>query len=79
MNFLRDHPQPGPLYNTYDWGDFISWYLPEKPVAIDGRTDLYGDEIDNRFFMTDGVRKTLAASTRKQNKKVSVEILGNVH
>lgn len=27
--------------------------MPEYPVAIDGRTDLYGDEIDNRFIMTD--------------------------
>lgn len=53
VNFLRDHPQPGPLYNTYDWGDFITWYMPEYPVAIDGRTDLYGDELDNRFYLTE--------------------------
>ncbi|HEV2730151.1 MAG TPA: hypothetical protein VGV15_08965 [Terriglobales bacterium] len=53
INFLHSHPQPGPLYNNYSWGDFISWYLPEFPVAIDGRTDLYGDELDNRFFLTE--------------------------
>jgi hypothetical protein len=53
VNFLRDHPQPGPLYNTYDWGDFITWYMPEYPVAIDGRTDLYGDDLDNRFYLTE--------------------------
>ena len=52
-NFLHDHPLPGPLYNTYDWGDFISWYMPQYPVAIDGRTDLYGDDLDNRFYMTE--------------------------
>ncbi|MGO9577388.1 MAG: hypothetical protein ACLPTQ_24005 [Terriglobales bacterium] len=52
INFLRDHPQPGPLYNNYDWGDFITWYMPDYPVAIDGRTDLYGDEIDTRFYMS---------------------------
>ena len=52
INFLRDHPQRGPLYNTFDWGGFISWYMPEYPVAIDGRTDLYGDEIDTRFYLT---------------------------
>jgi len=27
--------------------------MPEYPVAIDGRTDLYGDEIDTRFYMTE--------------------------
>jgi hypothetical protein len=53
INFLRDHPQPGPVYNTFDWGGFISWEMPEYPVAIDGRTDLYGDEIDSRFYMTE--------------------------
>jgi hypothetical protein len=53
INFLRDHPQTGPLYNAYNWGGFISWYMPEFPVAIDGRTDLYGDEIDTRFFLTE--------------------------
>jgi hypothetical protein len=53
INFLHDHPQPGPLYNTFDWGGFIAWYMPEYPVAIDGRTDLYGDEIDTRFYLTE--------------------------
>ncbi|MGB8063569.1 MAG: hypothetical protein WCF26_16870 [Candidatus Sulfotelmatobacter sp.] len=53
INFLHDHPQRGPLYNTFDWGGFISWYMPEYPVAIDGRTDLYGDEIDTRFYLTE--------------------------
>ncbi len=52
INFLRQHPQPGPLYNTFDWGGFLAWYMPDYPVAIDGRTDLYGDEIDTRFFKT---------------------------
>jgi len=50
VNFLRQNPQPGPLYNTFDWGGFLTWYMPEYPVAIDGRTDLYGDELDMRFF-----------------------------
>jgi hypothetical protein len=48
---LRNH-LPGPLYNTFRWGDFLIWYLPQYPVAIDGRTDLYGDEIVDRFTLT---------------------------
>jgi hypothetical protein len=50
VNFLRQNPQPGPLYNTFDWGGFLTWYMPDYPVAIDGRTDLYGDDLDMRFF-----------------------------
>jgi hypothetical protein len=53
INFLRDHPQAGPLYNTFSWGGFIAWYMPAYPVAVDGRTDLYGDEIDFRFIKTE--------------------------
>ncbi len=51
-NYLRRHPAPGPLYNTLDWGGFLIWYMPDYPVAIDGRTDLYGDELEQRFFTT---------------------------
>jgi hypothetical protein len=50
VNFLRQNPQPGPLYNTFDWGGFLTWYMPDYPVAIDGRTDLYGDKLDSLFF-----------------------------
>lgn len=50
INFLRRHPAPGPLYNNLNWGGFLMWYLPELPVAIDGRNDLYGDELDRLFY-----------------------------
>ena len=52
VDFLRANPHPGPLYNTFDWGGFLIWALPDYPVAIDGRTDLYGDELDERFTLT---------------------------
>jgi hypothetical protein len=31
--------------NSYAWGGYISWSLPEMKIFIDGRTDLYGEEI----------------------------------
>ena len=52
VNYLRQHPAPGPLYNTMDWGGFLTWYMPDRPVAIDGRTDLYGDDLEELFFST---------------------------
>jgi hypothetical protein len=52
VNFLRQNPVPGPLYNTLDWGGFLMWYMPNYPVAIDGRNDLYGDDLDERFIAT---------------------------
>jgi hypothetical protein len=53
VNFLRQNPPPGPLYNTFDWGGFLSWYMPQYPVSIDGRTDLYGDEMFARAFKSE--------------------------
>lgn len=43
-NFLQRTQPPGPLYNDFDWGGFLTWYLPDYPVVVDGRNDLYGDE-----------------------------------
>ncbi len=51
-NFLRQNPAPGPLWSPFDWGGFLIWYLPQYPVGIDGRTDLYGDELVERFYKT---------------------------
>jgi hypothetical protein len=39
-----NHPE-GRLFNEYAWGGYLIWALPEYPVFVDGRTDLYGDEI----------------------------------
>lgn len=50
VNFLRRNPQPGPLYNNLGWGGFLMWYMPDYPVAIDGRNDLYGDDLDKVFY-----------------------------
>jgi len=31
--------------NSYTWGGYISWKIPEMRIFIDGRTDLYGEKI----------------------------------
>jgi hypothetical protein len=49
-DFIRSAHLPGPLYNDLNWGGFIIWSLPQYPVVIDGRTDLYGDEVLSRFY-----------------------------
>lgn len=46
VNYLRHHPVVGSIYNDFGWGGFLIWYMPEYPVAVDGRNDLYGDEMD---------------------------------
>lgn len=52
VNFLRRNPFGGPLYNSFDWGGFLMFYMPQYPVSIDGRTDLYGDAMDEQYYAT---------------------------
>ena len=33
------------MFNTYNYGGYLIWALEEYPVFVDGRADLYGDEI----------------------------------
>lgn len=57
-DFIRANQLPGPLFNTYIWGGFLIWYLPEYPVIIDGRLNLYGNEINERYFrITSGAQR----------------------
>ena len=43
---------PSPLYNHYNWGDYLIWRLPNLPVSMDGRTNLHGDKRIERSFKT---------------------------
>jgi hypothetical protein len=50
INFIqREHPQ-GELFNSYNWGGYLLWSLPEYRVFVDGRTDLYSDEIISQWL-----------------------------
>lgn len=53
-NFIRQNSFSGPLYNNLDWGGFLIWYLPQYPVAIDGRTNLYGDQMNLLMYRSSG-------------------------
>jgi hypothetical protein len=41
---IRESGYEGPLYNDFNWGGYLIWALPELPVAMDGRTNLHGDD-----------------------------------
>ena len=49
-DYIRQNRLPQPLFNSYFWGGFLTWYLPEYPVVIDGRLDLYGDAVNVPYF-----------------------------
>ncbi|GAP14625.1 hypothetical protein LARV_02398 [Longilinea arvoryzae] len=48
--WLQKNPQAGSLFNSYAWGGYLAWAYPEKAVFLDGRTDLFGDEIIDEWL-----------------------------
>ncbi len=39
-------PPEGRMFNDYNWGGYLMMYAPQHQVYIDGRTDLYGDVVN---------------------------------
>lgn len=37
VSFLQKQPTKGAIFNTYEWGGFLIWQLPEFKVFVDGR------------------------------------------
>jgi hypothetical protein len=38
VDWLKDHPElPGPIWNDYAFGSYLSYALPERPVSVDSR------------------------------------------
>jgi hypothetical protein len=50
--FIESRHLEGPIYNKLDWGGFLIWRLPGLPVAIDGRTNLHGEQRLSRSLDT---------------------------
>jgi hypothetical protein len=60
VNWVKTHKPTGSMFNSYNWGGFLTWELPEYPVFIDGRADLYGDELINGWWdVVNGTEKGL--------------------
>ena len=50
VEFLRSHRMPDRLFAYYDWGGYAVWKLyPQYRVFVDGRADLYGDDLLHQF------------------------------
>jgi len=48
--FLASHNQPSRVFAYYDWGGYAIWKLyPQYRVFVDGRADLYGDDLLDQF------------------------------
>ena len=42
VEYLRQHPAPGPMFNNYGFGGYLIWSLgTEHKVFVDGRSEVY--------------------------------------
>jgi hypothetical protein len=39
--YIQSHALKGPLYNSFNWGGYLIWRLPNLPVTIDGRWPVF--------------------------------------
>lgn len=54
VTYLRDNPCDGNLFNSYNYGGFLIWQLPDHKVYIDGRMPSWGYE--GGMYMTNYLR-----------------------
>lgn len=47
---IKKNYPPGRIFNSYNWGGYLLFNLQEYQVFVDGRTDLYSDEIINQWI-----------------------------
>lgn len=63
VDYIKEHRIAGNLFNSYNWGGYLIWNLREYPVFVDGRTDLYSDDLLTEWLNTvnasDGWQETL--------------------
>jgi hypothetical protein len=52
VRYLEENGTRDRLFNAYEWGGYVMHELPDVPVFIDGRSDLYGDFITNPYRIT---------------------------
>jgi hypothetical protein len=52
VSVIEQRGYTGPLYHNIDWGGYVIWRLPQLPAAIDGRTNLHGDQRIKQFADT---------------------------
>lgn len=45
VEWIQQNQPPGAIFNEYNWGGYLTWHLRGYPVFVDGRTDMYHDEL----------------------------------
>jgi len=58
-DYIATNKLPGPVFNEYSYGSFLTWYLPAYPVVVDSRVDLYSGSVLSEYFDVVGGKERL--------------------
>lgn len=50
VRWIKENQPSGNMFNSYNWGGYLVWELRDYPVFVDGRTDLYDDELLRQYL-----------------------------
>lgn len=63
------------VFNEYNWGGYMQWAMPQAKIFVDGRTDIFGDEIIGDWIQTvQGAEGWEEVITRYQVDLVMIEV-----
>jgi hypothetical protein len=75
VDFIANNNLPQPIFNEYIWGGYLIWRLyPNYRVSMDGRADVYGDDLIDEFLSVhDGEPKWRESLDRRGVRTVLVQ------
>lgn len=68
--YLNTARPQGVMFNSYNWGGYLLFAAPDFPVFVDGRTDLYDDEL-----LTEWLRAYTGAAWREVFARWSIGLV----
>jgi len=49
VDWIADNDPGDRIFNRFEWGGYLGLRAPDRPVFIDGRADVYGDEVIREY------------------------------
>lgn len=66
VKFLNSTPLSGKMFNKYGWGGYLIYALePSQQVFIDGRADMYGEELFTEYRKVVAIDKDIETILKK--------------
>lgn len=55
VHWILDNNPGDRVFNRYEWGGYLGLHQPDEPIYIDGRADVYGDDLIEEYVRTIGL------------------------